>query len=119
MDKFRLWQFAQQKKFQRQDPSVSKPSQQVGRVQLFRQARKTSQLILMLEQSQKLKRASNDTAFFVREENQMPATWLLSWRDSWGFISYVGNLLSAASEYHSNLSCARWPMNDHREAAGS
>jgi len=58
VDKFRLWQFAQQKKFQRQDPSVSKPSQQIGRVQLFRQAHKTSQLILMLEKSQKLKRKS-------------------------------------------------------------
>lgn len=49
----------------------------------------------------------------------MPVTWLLSWRDSWGFINYLGNLLSAASEYRSDLSCTRWPMNDHWEAPGS
>lgn len=50
-DKFRLWQPAQRNKFQRQDPSVNKPNQQVGRVQLLRQACKTSQLILVLEQA--------------------------------------------------------------------
>lgn len=70
-------------------------------------------------QSQIFKRASNDTAFFVREEDQMPVTWLLSRRDSWGFINYLGNLLSAASEYCSDLSCTRWPVSDHWEASGS
>lgn len=49
----------------------------------------------------------------------MPATWCLGQRDSWGFINYLGSLLSAALEFRQDLSCTGWPINVQRKAAGS
>ena len=69
VDKFRLWQLAQTNKFQRQDPSVSKPN--CNRLREFNfsdRLAKTSQMILVLELLQKVKGERNILKSLVFEE---------------------------------------------------
>lgn len=58
------------------------------------------------------------TQHFLKKRTELPATWGLGQRESWGFVNYFSSWLSSVPEFCQDPSHTTWPISVQMQPAG-